>query len=467
MNSTLKYIRNVMCVIVGAGSFVVCSPTTSLEAAAANIPSANCVVQPSGVISPSMAEGFRAFWSLYVQIATAENIDAILIAPIHYREHFGRDNPSNGQGIFQLYSLVQSGSVSFPDTDGQPVADEEFIRQGRLAMQLLKGKVDAPLDSAPPDDTVKSAYYGYNGRNRLYASQARPGQGPWDGSPYVMNNPGQRELIMMTHDGGSGPRRVDKRPGAWTIYEELRRQCSAPQPPTVTPATEGQPSDASTAGLDVLQFLNPNLSPGGKAMKEFTIEWQPIHMDGELTLVILAGLCALAAAWLLYDGKWKRPEGILLIGTLASAALAFALLADQFGRQWSYDIIWQNLTAIVSAIGAWLAYPPRVTAVKTALVGMLIINVVFFSVRLKTNGRDAFSDIGRMFKPLLTTSLNLLRKIMGWRLLWTFIAAIFTLIVAASRLQGDVWMYGSSISSLVGITFIFLIVKKSKVSITE
>jgi hypothetical protein len=45
--------------------------------------------------------------------------------------------------------------------------------------------------------------------------------------------------------------------------------------------------------------------------------------------------------------------------------------------------------------------------------------------------------------------------------------AIFTLIVAASRLQGDAWMYGSSIGSLVGITCIFLIVKKSKVSIAE
>ena len=179
------------------------------DAMATTPPNAGCNVQPAGVISPPMAEGFRSFWPLYTQIAQSEGVDPILIAPVHYREHFGLDNPSNGQGIFQLFSLVESGEMSFPSTAGAPVADEEFVHQGKIAVQFLRAKANADFGTNPEDELVKRAYYGYNGRNRLYASQARSGEGPWDGSPYVMNTPGVRELVMMTRDGGGGPTRLD------------------------------------------------------------------------------------------------------------------------------------------------------------------------------------------------------------------------------------------------------------------
>jgi len=458
VSSTLKSIRlAVFCCL--AVTIVLMFGQTAQAVEPSDAP---CNVAPAGVISADMAEGFRNFWPLYTQIAALEGVDPVLIAPIHYREHFGRDNPKNGQGIFQLYSLVMSGGASFPSTNGDPVSDEDFIHQGRLAVQVLKGKTREHLSVSPDPVLVKQVYYGYNGRNSLYASQARPGEGPWDGSPYVMNVPGMRELTMMTQDGGGGPRRLDPRPGAFPIYEELVRQCSAvapvvPQPVAEPPATAAP----QTAGYDFANFIDSALSNGGNNMKEFQFDYQPMHFGGEVSLLIVALFAAVGVAYLFQNGKWRRPGGMLVLATLAAASLSAALLADKFGTGWQFEMFGHNLAAAADAVLAWVAYPDRVATIKLVMTGMFIAFGLWFGIKCYKSGKGAPGEVVAAFKPLMAGSWKLLRRALKLRHAWLILAAVLTLMVAATRLNTDVWAYGSTAATIGGLGLILWLNKKS------
>lgn len=424
------------------------------DAMAMTPPNAGCNVQSAGVISPPMAEGFRSFWPLYAQIAQSEGVDPILIAPVHYREHFGLDNPRNGQGIFQLFSLVESGEMSFPSTAGAPVADEEFVHQGKIAVQFLKAKVSADFGTNPEDELVKRAYYGYNGRNRLYASQARSGEGPWDGSPYVMNTPGVRELVMMTRDGGGGPTRLDPRPGAWPIYEELRRQCAVSAPPVAIPA------EVQAAGLG-LGGLVDQPEAGGSSMKEFVVAWSPMQFGHERVLLLMAAMSILAFAYFIRLGAWKMWVGWLFLGTLASSALAALLVADKLGSGWEIGQMWANLSAISSASLDWITYQPRVAVVQAALTGAVILTAVYVAIRFKVSGGTVFAELGSTLSSFGSSVWRLIRRVMGWRLLWIMVVSTICLMVAATRLTTPVWMYGSLIFAMVGFASFGWVNKKS------
>lgn len=464
MSSTKTYIRlPVVCAM-----FIWVFLAFGQEAQAAKPPpSAQCIVQPSGVITPQMAEGFRTFWPLYTQIAAREGVDNILIAPIHYREHFGLDNPSNGQGIFQLYSLVKSGGTSFPSTRGAPVAEPDFVHQGQLAVQALKAKSRTKLTIAPDPTLVKQVYYGYNGRNRFYASQARPGEGPWDGSPYVMNIPGVRELIMMTQDGGRGPRRLDPRPGAFPIYEELARQCAAPPPAPPTLDTATPPEPPQTSGYDFLGFLDSTFSNKGHGMKDFQFDYHPMHFGGELSLLLVALFAAVGLAYLIRFGKWKRPGGMLVLATLGSASLAAALLADKFGTGWTFGLFGQNLLALGESVVSWATYSARVTALKQILAGVFLAFIAWLTIKVCKAGKSAPREVATAFKPLIIGSWKLVRHIAGWHHLWLMVAAITALMVTATRLDSDMWAYGSTTVAITGIGIIIYLNRKSVLDIQD
>lgn len=457
MSSTLKSIRlAVFCCL--AVTIVLMFGQTAQAVEPSDM---TCNVAPAGVISAEMAEGFRNFWPLYTQIAALEGVDPVLIAPIHYREHFGRDNPKNGQGIFQLYSLVMSGAASFSSTNGAAVSDEDFIHQGRLAVQVLKGKTREHLSTNPDPVLVKQVYYGYNGRNSLYASQARPGEGPWDGSPYVMNVPGMRELTMMTQDGGGGPRRLDPRPGAFPIYEELVRQCSTASPAAPQPAAEPSAVAPQTAGYDLLDFIDTTLSNGGNNMKEFQFDYQPMHFGGEISLFIVALFAAVGVAYLFQNGKWRRPGGMLVLATLGAASLSSALLADKFGTGWQFEMFGRNLAAAVSAVLAWVAYPDRVATIKLVMSGMLIAFALWFGIKCYKSGKGAPSEVAAAFKPLIVGGWKLVRRVAKMRHAWLILSAVITLMVAATRLNTDMWAYGSTAATIGGIGLILWLNKKS------
>lgn len=424
-----------------------------------------CDVQPNGVISAEMATGFRNYWSLYAQIANAERVSPELIAPIHYREHFGRDNPSNGQGIFQLYSLVKAGEHRFPSTAGKPVSDEEFVHQGRLAVQMLKGKVKQALTESPDPTLVKRAYYGYNGRNSFYASQARSNEGPWDGSPYVMNIPGVRQLTMMTRDGGGGPRKLDPRPGAFPIYDELLRQCeshsaTAQSLPEGSQSLSTEPTKPTISGFDLFGLLDNPISKGGNGMKEFRIDFVPMYFGGELSLLVFAFTVAIGVSYMIYFGGLKQRMTAIVIATASAASLASALLADRFGEDWEFAMFGQNISILVESILAWATYPDRVYTAEAIVAGMLISFVAWLGIKLHRNGPNAIGEIVASFRPLISGLVKLTRQVLHLRHVWIVLAAIVTLTVAATRLNTDIWTFGSAIVAWVGICSIMFLNKQ-------
>lgn len=372
------------------------------------VPTATCQPGPLGVINPDMADGFRHYWPLYTQIAAQTGVDAALIAPLHYREHFGADNPSNNQGIFQLYSLVKSGQEHFPNSHGEAVTDEEFVRQGILAIQLLQGKVDGKLTPTPDEDTVRRAYWAYNGRSHRYDFQVREGQPRYDGSPYVMNEPGVRDLQLITRDGGGGPLKPDTRPGTWPIYRDLLAQCQpvAALPEALPPATNGPALEAllipTTPSIPSL----PKEALMGK--NTWSPELTPLNFGSSRIFFIVAILCIGAAAFVMLrmredssEGNPPRFEAVPFMFLLILAAAGCILVADAINDNWSFGLVLKNIGRIFGAIPQWLLYHRRVTAFKTGFVGALIMLIVIMLGSIKSGGPEALAAVVKCFVPLI------------------------------------------------------------------
>ncbi len=188
------------------------------------------------ILSSSQLQQIAANQSFYESAATKVNIPWEMIAVIHKNEsNLGRDNPGNGQGIYQF---VNMNGGPYPTG---PVTDEEFQRQTDLAAEFIKGKVPAgkTLTADNPDiATVKDTFFGYNGRAGVYADQAaalgfnRDSQ-PFEGSPYVMNKidarrdpaveptKSNRTWGQIKTDGGSISYPANDFYGAFTAFAAL------------------------------------------------------------------------------------------------------------------------------------------------------------------------------------------------------------------------------------------------------
>lgn len=129
---------------------------------------------------------------IYEKAAQKVDIPWQIIAVIHIRETgLGRDNPSNGQGIYQFYD--KRGG---PYPTG-PVSDKEFERQTVFVAEFIKGKAGAnyegnkTLTASSAPNVIKDTLFSYNGRAGVYERQAqslgyKANEG-YEGSPYVMN----------------------------------------------------------------------------------------------------------------------------------------------------------------------------------------------------------------------------------------------------------------------------------------
>lgn len=99
-----------------------------------------------------------------------------------------------------------------------------FESAALLCACWLRHKVKPVITPDAPDDVVKDAFWGYNGR--AYGSA--------DKSPYVMNGyssrhmgPDGRGMVLRGSipDGHGGRRQIvttDGRPGAFTVYKQLK-----------------------------------------------------------------------------------------------------------------------------------------------------------------------------------------------------------------------------------------------------
>lgn len=153
------------------------------------------------IFSAAQLEQISLNQPFYVKAANEFDIPWQVIAAIHLREYgLKRENPSNGQGIYQFYNKAGG-----PYPTG-PVSDDEFQRQTDFMAEQLKNDYfqrtpvvenrEVSATSATPA-AVKDMFFSYNGRNSGYKDQAaalgfdREAEG-YEGSPYVMNKADQQ-----------------------------------------------------------------------------------------------------------------------------------------------------------------------------------------------------------------------------------------------------------------------------------
>lgn len=189
---------------------------------------------PSSVNLPAaILEPINRYRADYEAIGQEKDFPWQLIAAIHYREtSFRYENPSNGQGAFQLYSLVNNGTHTFPPG---PIDATEFRRQGGIMVDFFRSKQASNYDvnktppitaTDPSAEAIKDTLYSYNGR--FYIAENDPGgqfraaQKDYEASSYVMNKfDSQRQAMQHdTVDRGT-VLGVDQRYGAFTIYAAL------------------------------------------------------------------------------------------------------------------------------------------------------------------------------------------------------------------------------------------------------
>ena len=161
-----------------------------------------------------------------------------ILAVIHMREHgLQRDNPSNGQGAYQLYSYTDRGTNERAFKPVGPISDAEFQRQTDITAKLIKENYGAGLDLST-DDGVKKMFFSFNGTSDYYveraikmgftAKQADNGEG----SPYVMNrydakrDPNSPDVDSnwigkYTLDGEYDSSVKDEQWGAFTAYKAI------------------------------------------------------------------------------------------------------------------------------------------------------------------------------------------------------------------------------------------------------
>jgi len=154
-----------------------------------------------------------------------------VLAAIWYRESFSVTPPKTPGGPWQFDPVPPLSKLTYylnkyttlsPDQKKQYTVKgiNDFEAGGVFAACHLQSKVGGRLSLDAPDELVKDALWGYNGR--AYGSA--------DKSPYVMNGFDEAHYPMRLRgtipDGRGGRKRVDiedRRPGAFTIYKQLKQ----------------------------------------------------------------------------------------------------------------------------------------------------------------------------------------------------------------------------------------------------
>lgn len=136
--------------------------------------------------------------SIYETAANKYGFDWEILATLHSMENSSlMTNPSNGQGVYQLYSYTKDHNITFTPGD---IDSEELLRQSEIAAEFLSQIIRTYNINIHSGDGVKRLFYHYNGIGALEANgqsiyhnkaiglgfsdqQAENGEG----SPYVMN----------------------------------------------------------------------------------------------------------------------------------------------------------------------------------------------------------------------------------------------------------------------------------------
>jgi hypothetical protein len=167
-------------------------PTEAGSCSAGAGTSGNTDYAGNTILNPKQTGNIENNRSTYENAANEADIPWQMIAVVHLRESgLARENPSNGQGIYQF---VDQHGGPYP---AGPVDDAEFLRQTKLAAQFLKSKNPSLSRGSPPEE-IKRTFFAYNGAGEAYINQAismgfsQTEAEVGEGSPYVMNMADQR-----------------------------------------------------------------------------------------------------------------------------------------------------------------------------------------------------------------------------------------------------------------------------------
>ena len=128
--------------------------------------------------------------AIYEEAANEYGFPWQILAVLHSQETgLKRYNPDNGQGVYQLYSYTDGGTNANRFTPASSISEEEFLRQTKLAAQIVSDWVG---DLNDPDN-VKKLFFKYNGAAERYIQKAlnmgftQEEAENGEGSVYVMN----------------------------------------------------------------------------------------------------------------------------------------------------------------------------------------------------------------------------------------------------------------------------------------
>lgn len=180
------------------------------------------------------AASIKRIQNVYPRLKRVQELTGVpwqAMAAIWYRESFTITPPKTPGGPFQFDPVPSRGTLKgllkrFTKLDDQAINDvllkgvNDFDSGALLSACFLRNKTGPVITPTVDDETIKDAFYGYNGRK--YGSVEK--------SPYVMNGYDSARLNMElrgTIPDGHGGRRwveiVDKRPGAFTVYKQLKK----------------------------------------------------------------------------------------------------------------------------------------------------------------------------------------------------------------------------------------------------
>lgn len=186
--------------------------------------------QPTLQLSNAQIQRIWEVKPIFEKIELLAGVPWQALAAVWYRESFSVAPPKTPGGPFQFDPIPPPATLkrllqrftSLPE-----MAVEQYVEKGvndfeagaLFAACWLRLKVGPVVTPQASDALMKDAFYGYNGR--AYGSADR--------SPYVMNGYSPQHHHMTLRgtipDGQGGRRRVeivDKRPGAFTIYKQLK-----------------------------------------------------------------------------------------------------------------------------------------------------------------------------------------------------------------------------------------------------
>jgi hypothetical protein len=168
---------------------------------------------------------------LFLNIQALTGVPWEAVAAVWYRESFSVTPPATPGGPFQFDPVPPDRTLRRLLKRFTSLGDgeiERYVARGvndfeaaaLFAACWLRLKVGPVLNAQASDALIQEAFYGYNGR--AYGSAQK--------SPYVMNGYSQAHTGMVlkgTIPDGRGGRRtirtVDRRPGAFTVYKQLKQ----------------------------------------------------------------------------------------------------------------------------------------------------------------------------------------------------------------------------------------------------